>query len=80
MFSLESPEYAQHTIINIKITVNYPIYDNACSYGMFSYGPENVVNEPSVIEPLKVGSWSFECIIIFLIYFLNCRKALFTRK
>ena len=29
---------------------------------------------------LKVGSCSFECIIILLIYFLNCRKALFTRK
>ena len=25
---------------------------------------------------LKVGSWSFECIIILLIYFLNCRRAL----
>ena len=26
---------------------------------------------------LKIGSWSFECIIILLIYFLNCWKALF---
>ena len=26
---------------------------------------------------LKIGSWSFECIIILLIYFLNCLKALF---
>ena len=29
---------------------------------------------------LKVGSWSFEFIIILLIYFLNCRKAIFKRK
>ena len=29
---------------------------------------------------LKVGSWSFEGIIILLIYFLNCQKALFTKK
>ena len=30
--------------------------------------------------PLKVGSCSFESIIILLIYFLNCRKVLFTRR
>ena len=44
VFSLESPhrgdsnEYTQHTIINIikKFTINYPKYDNVCSYGMFS--------------------------------------------
>ena len=24
----------------------------------------------------KVGSWSLECIMILLIYFLNCRRAL----
>ena len=29
---------------------------------------------------LKVGSWSFEGIIILLIYFLNYWKALFTRN
>ena len=29
---------------------------------------------------LKVGSCCFDCIIILLIYFLNCRKAFFTRK
>ena len=29
---------------------------------------------------LKVGSFSFACIIILLVYFLNCRKALFTRR
>ena len=31
-------------------------------------------------QPLKVGSWNFEGIIILLIYFLNCRKALLTKK
>ena len=44
MFSLESPhrgdsnEYTQYTIINIKkkITLNYPKYNNVCSYGIFS--------------------------------------------
>ena len=30
--------------------------------------------------PLKVGSFNFECIILLLIYFINCQKALFTRK
>ena len=29
---------------------------------------------------LKVGTWSFEGIIILLICFLNCQKALFTKK
>ena len=29
---------------------------------------------------LKVGSWSFSCVIILLIYFQNCWKAFFTRK
>ena len=29
---------------------------------------------------LKVGSWSFEYVINLLIYCLNCRKTLFTRK
>ena len=29
---------------------------------------------------LKVGSWSFEGITSLLIYFRNCRKALFTKN
>ena len=33
----------------------------------------------SFLNQLKVGSFSFECIIILLIYFINYRKALFTR-
>ena len=82
MFSLESPhggdfnEYTHHVIINIKekITLNYPKYNNVCSYGIFSKGLKNefetaVVNEPSVFEPLK-----FYCIIFFLIFRLLCNK------
>ena len=65
MFSLELPhrgdsnEYTQHAIINIKkkITLNYPKYNDVCSY-VFSKGLKNkfetaVVSEPSVFEPLK---------------------------
>ena len=51
VFSLESPhrgdsnEYTQHAIINIKkkITLNYPKYDNVCSYGIFSLGTQERV-------------------------------------
>ena len=66
MFSLESPyrgdsnEYTRYAIINIKnkITLNYPKYDNVCSYGIFSKGRKNefetaVLNEPSVFKLLK---------------------------
>ena len=66
MFSLKSShrgdsnDNTQHTIVNIKekITLNYPKYDNVCSYGMFFWGLKNEfkiaeVNEPSVFEPLK---------------------------
>ena len=46
MFPLESPhqgdsnECKQHAIINIKkkITINYPICNNVCSYGIFCLG------------------------------------------
>ena len=34
----------------------------------------------SFLYSLKVGSCCFECIIVLLVYFINCRKALFTRK
>ena len=51
VFSLESPhrgdsnEYTQHAIINIKkkIALNYPKYDNVCSYGIFSLGTQERV-------------------------------------
>ena len=51
MFSSESPprgdsnEYTQHAIINIKkkITLNYPKFDNVCSYGIFAMGTQERV-------------------------------------
>ena len=68
MFSLESPHrgdsngYTHYTIFNIKrkITLNYP---KSAAMGFCSNGLKNkfetaVVNEPSVIEPLK-----FYCIL-----------------
>ena len=62
MFSLELPrrvnsnDYAQHTIINIKnkIILNYPKCNSVFSYGTFSLGTQKnevekaLVNEPSV--------------------------------
>ena len=66
MFSLESPhrgdsnEYTQHAIIYIKktITLNYPKFNNVCSYGIFFQGTQERVpnsrgKEPSVFEPFK---------------------------
>ena len=66
MFSLESShrgdsnENKKHTIFNTKkkTTLNYPKYNDVCSYGIFSLGLKNeferaVVNKPSVFEPLK---------------------------
>ena len=63
MFSLESPhrgdsnDYTQYTISNIqkKITLNY---FTSAAMGFFSMGPKiefntAMVNEPSVLEPLK---------------------------
>ena len=51
VFSFNSPhrgdfnEYTQHAIINIKkkTTLNYPKYDNVCSYGIFSQGTQERV-------------------------------------
>ena len=64
VFSLESPhrgdsnEYTQYTFFNIKkkITLNYP---KSAAIGFFSKELEiefetAMVNEPSVLEPLKV--------------------------
>ena len=60
VYSLESPhnENMQDAIINIKkkITLNYPKYNNVCSYGIFPLWLKieiAVVNEPSVFDPLK---------------------------
>ena len=51
VFQLESPhrgdsnEYTQHAIINIKkkIILNYPKYNNVCSYGILSLGTQGRV-------------------------------------
>ena len=49
VFSFESPnqcdsnDYTQHTIINIKITRNYPKYNNVCSYEIFLLGTQERV-------------------------------------
>ena len=51
MFSLESPHrgdsnvYTQQTVITIKkkITINYPKYDNVCSYGISFLGTQKRV-------------------------------------
>ena len=53
VLSLESPhrgdsnKYTQHAIINIKkkITLNYPKYNNVCSYGIFSLGTQERVRK-----------------------------------
>ena len=79
MFSLESPhrgdcnEYIQYIILDIrkKTIVNYP--NSAamvfCSKGLKNEFETDVVNEPSVFEPLK-----FYCIMfitrVYIIYHL----------
>ena len=63
MFSLESPrrgnsnDYSQYTIFSMKKknTINYP---KSAATGFFSKGLKNefetaVVNQPSMLEPLK---------------------------
>ena len=63
VFSLELPhrgdsnEYTQFTISQYE-KENHPKLPIICSYGIFSMGPKNkfetaMVNEPSVLEPLK---------------------------
>ena len=81
MFSLELPhrgdsnEYTQHVNINIKkkSTLNYPKYNNVCTYGIFPQGLKNefdkaVANEPSVFEQLK-----FYCISVCVCISLKCK-------
>ena len=53
--------------IKKKITLNYPKYNNACTYGIFPFGLKNefdsaVVNEPSVFEPLKFYCTLVKCL------------------
>ena len=64
MFSLQSPhrgdsnECTQFTIFNINTEKNQPKLSQICKYSIFSKGLLNefvadVVNESSVLEPLK---------------------------
>ena len=76
VFLLESPhrgdsnEYTQYTIFNIKkkFTQNYPksAAMGFCSKGLKNKVETDVVNEPSVIEPLKFYSnlmhYTLKCI------------------
>ena len=48
--------------------------------GFFLTQPSNLEINNFKGTDLKVGSFSFECIMILLIYFINCPKALFTRQ
>ena len=51
VFLLELPhrgnadEYTEHAIVNTKkkITLNYPKYNNVCTYGIFSQGTQERV-------------------------------------
>ena len=63
MFALDPPhrgdsnEYPQYTIFQYE-KEKHPKLSQICSYGIFSKGFKNeferaVVNEPSVVEPLK---------------------------
>ena len=70
VFSLDSNEYTQYTIFNIKkkITLNYP----KCAPVGFSFSKglkdefeTAVVNEPSVFEPLN-STVAFDTFLIFV--------------
>ena len=76
MFSLESPhrgdsnEYRQYTILNIK-KGNHRKLAKSAVMGFFSKGLKNdfettVVNEPSVIEPLKFYCIHFQSINLIM--------------
>ena len=76
MFSLESPhrgdsnEYTQYTIFKIKkkITLNHPKYAimEFCSNGLKKELETAVVNEPSVLEPLKFYCSCFKFVKVSL--------------
>ena len=70
VFSLEPPyrgdsnEYTQHTIVNIKkkITLNYPKYDNVCSYEMFS---KELKNEFEIAMMKAIGVGAIKVLLYF---------------
>ena len=77
VFSLESPqrgdskEYTQYTISQYR-KENNPKLSQICNYGICPKGLKNefepaVVNEPSVLEPLKfycIREWSGDAIVL----------------
>ena len=76
VFSLESPhrgdsnEYKQHAIIYItkKITLNYPKYNNVCSYWIFFQGTqERVRNSPG---KRAIGVRAIE-VLLYMHFFLS---------
>ena len=80
VFSLESPhrgdsnEYTHHAIINIKkkITLNYPKYNNVCSYRIFFQGTQERVRNSRGKRAIGVRA------IEVLLYFLNICDLVFT--
>ena len=76
MFSLELPhqcdsnEHTQHAIINIKkkITLNYPKYNNVCSYGNFSLGTRERVRNSR--GKLAIGIRAIEVLLYVLLAIL----------
>ena len=79
MFSLESPhrgdsnEYKQHAIFNLKkkITLNYPKYNNVCSYGIFSLGTQERVRKGR--GKRAIGVRATEVLLYFLKQVVNER-------
>ena len=81
VFSLELPhrgdsyEYTQYTIFNIKKKITLNEYTQ---YTIFKIRKKVTLNYPKSAAigffpgDLKVGSCCFKCIVILLIYFLNC--------
>ena len=77
VFSLESPQrgnsnkHIQHTILNTKkkITLNYPLSAAMGSLDeTLERGRNRVVNEPSVMEPLKVYCTAYFTIFQMLLH------------
>ena len=87
MALLSSPD---EVLVSGFVIYVYYIYDNIDSLGnRMMQIMRGCVHLPVAVTKkqafdcvllLKKGSWSFECIIILLIYFLNCWKALFKRQ
>ena len=67
-----TPRYGQLVLGNTLSEIDIPLFQRHTLFNLRRLSsPKNV---------LKVGSCRFEGIIILLIHFLNCQKALFTKK